>query len=57
MNNENSKIVAVAGTCATIGGGAAVGIAAAVSAPVTIPVVLIGGAIGCICGAVLSSKK
>ena len=57
MKQDNSKIVEVAGTCATIGATAAASIAAAVSAPVTAPIVLIGGVIGCLGGAILSSKN
>lgn len=57
MNKENSKMVTVVGTCATIGAGAVASIAAAVSAPVTLPMVLIGGAVGCLSGALISSKK
>lgn len=57
MKNDNSKMVAVAGTCATIGASAVAGIAAAVSAPVTVLMVLIGGVIGCLGGVIISSKN
>ena len=57
MNKENTKEIAAAGTCATIGAGAAIGVAAIVGAPVTITLALIGGAIGCIGGAIVSSKS
>ena len=57
QNPETKKMVATAGTCAVVGGGAAVAVAAAVSAPITLPIVLIGGAIGCIGGALISSLK
>lgn len=57
MNKENTKEVAAAGTCATIGAGAVVGVAAVIGAPVTITLALIGGAIGCIAGAILATSK
>ena len=57
MEKENQKMVTVVGTCATIGASAVAGIAAAVSAPITLPMVLIGGAIGCLGGAIISSKN
>ena len=57
MNKENTKEVAAAGTCATIGAGAVVGVAAVAGAPVTITLALIGGAIGCIAGAIISWRK
>jgi phosphate/sulfate permease len=57
MANETSKEIAAAGTCATIGAGMAVGIAMTVGAPVTLTLALIGGAIGCVGGAILSAKS
>lgn len=57
QNSETKKMVATAGTCAVVGGGAAAAVAAAVSAPVTLPIVLIGGAVGCIGGALISALK
>jgi phosphate/sulfate permease len=57
MNKENTKEVAAAGTCATIGAGAAVGVAAVIGAPVTVTLALVGGAIGCIAGAIFSASR
>ena len=53
-NNNATKEIAIAGTCAITGAGAVAAIAAAVSAPITLPAVLIGAAVGCVGGAVLS---
>lgn len=57
MKNEESKIVSVVGTCATIGATTVAGIATVVGAPVTITMALVGGAIGCLGGAVFTSLK
>ena len=57
QNSETKKIIAAAGSCATIGATAVAGIAAVVSAPITLPAVLVGGAVGCIGGALLSARK
>lgn len=56
-SSETQKMVAVTGTCATIGGGAAVAIAGAIGASVTLPLILLGGMVGCGLAAVLSLKK
>lgn len=57
MNKEESKIVSVVGTCATIGATTVAGIATVVGAPVTITMALVGGAIGCLGGAIFTSLK
>lgn len=59
MNKEETKIVSVVGTCATIGATTVAGIATVVGAPITITITmaLVGGAIGCLGGAVFTSLK